>query len=36
MEIPSKYTPGDIEDKWYEYWMQNGYFHSEVDPARKP
>lgn len=36
MEIPSKYSPKDIEDKWYGYWMENGYFHSEVDPARTP
>ena len=36
MEIPSKYNPKDIEDKWYDYWMENGYFHSEVDPARTP
>ena len=36
MEIPSKYNPKDIEDKWYGYWMENGYFHSEVDPARTP
>ena len=36
MDIPSKYDPKDLEDKWYDYWMQGGYFHSEVDPSRKP
>ena len=36
MEIPSKYSPQEIEDKWYAYWMQNGYFHSEPDSRRKP
>ena len=36
MDIPSKYNPKDLEDKWYDYWMQGGYFHSEVDPSRKP
>ncbi len=31
MEIPNKYNPANIEDKWYEYWMENEYFHSEPD-----
>ncbi len=30
-EIPAKYIPSQIEDKWYEYWMKNDYFHSEPD-----
>ena len=25
----------NIEDKWYDYWMKNNYFHSEVD-KREP
>ena len=28
MEIPSKYNPAEVEDKWYKYWMDNKYFHS--------
>lgn len=31
MNIPSKYDASSVEDKWYDYWMQNNYFHSEVD-----
>lgn len=31
MEIPSKYNSKEVEGKWYEYWMQHNYFHSEVD-----
>ncbi len=31
MEIPSKYNPNKVENHWYDYWMQNGYFHSEPD-----
>jgi valyl-tRNA synthetase len=31
MTIPTKYNPSQIEDKWYEYWMKNNYFHSEPD-----
>lgn len=30
-EIPSKYDPQKTEDKWYQYWMNKGYFHSEPD-----
>jgi len=25
----------NVEDKWYDYWMKNNYFHSEVD-EREP
>ncbi len=35
MDIPSKYNPQDTESKWYDYWMQHGYFHSEPD-EREP
>ena len=31
MEISSKYNPQQIEDKWYQYWLKKGYFHSEPD-----
>ncbi|MBE9488206.1 MAG: valine--tRNA ligase [Bacteroidetes bacterium] len=31
MEIPSKYNPANSEDKWYSYWLKNGFFHSEPD-----
>ncbi|MFW6277326.1 MAG: class I tRNA ligase family protein, partial [Prolixibacteraceae bacterium] len=31
MEIPSKYNPADVENKWYKFWMDNNYFHSEPD-----
>lgn len=29
MEIPTQYNPSKVEDKWYDYWMKNNYFHSE-------
>ncbi|PTX63463.1 valyl-tRNA synthetase [Kordia periserrulae] len=31
MSIQKKYDPSKIEDKWYQYWMENNYFHSEPD-----
>ena len=30
------YSPNDIEMKWYDFWEQNGYFHQDADPSRKP
>lgn len=35
MNIPSKYNPQESEQKWYDYWMKNNYFHSTPD-ARTP
>jgi valyl-tRNA synthetase len=31
MEIPARYNPTEVEDKWYSYWMKNGFFHSTPD-----
>ncbi len=28
MNIPSKYDASQVENKWYDYWMKNNYFHS--------
>ena len=25
-----KYTPGEIESKWYTHWLNNKYFHAKV------
>ena len=35
MELPNKYDPSLTEDKWYSYWLENGFFHSEPD-EREP
>ncbi|MBQ3689372.1 MAG: valine--tRNA ligase, partial [Bacteroidales bacterium] len=31
MEIPAKYEAATSEEKWYQYWNDNGFFHSEPD-----
>jgi len=31
MTIPAQFDAKTIENKWYEYWMKNNYFHSEPD-----
>ena len=35
MEIAKKYSPKEIEGKWYEYWMKNDFFSSKPD-EREP
>ena len=35
MELASKYNPADVEQKWYQYWMENGFFSSKPD-GREP
>ncbi|WP_332033830.1 valine--tRNA ligase, partial [Kaistella sp.] len=34
MQISEKYNPQETENKWYSYWLENNYFHSE--PNDKP
>ena len=31
MNIPTKYNASIVEDKWYQYWMDNNYFYSTPD-----
>lgn len=31
MDIPSRYEPAKTEDRWYRYWMDNGFFRSTPD-----
>ena len=28
MSISSQYDPTSVEDKWYQYWLDNNYFHA--------
>jgi valyl-tRNA synthetase len=28
MSLATTYNPQDVENKWYNYWMKNNYFHS--------
>ena len=30
-ELAPRYNAQEVEEKWYEYWESNGYFHSEPD-----
>ena len=35
MELSSKYDPSKVEDKWYAWWLEQKFFHSEPD-EREP
>ena len=28
-DLPAKYDASQVEDKWYAYWLENKFFHSE-------
>ncbi|MFM9988992.1 valine--tRNA ligase [Flavobacterium sp.] len=31
MTIPAQFNAKETEQKWYDYWMKNNYFHSKPD-----
>lgn len=31
MELSAKYNPSEIENKWYQFWLDNKYFSSKPD-----
>ncbi len=35
-ELAKTYNPAGLEDRLYQKWEQNGYFHAQVDRSRKP
>ena len=35
MSIPTKFIPSEVEEKWYNYWLENNFFKSTPD-SRKP
>lgn len=30
-ELAKRFNPSEIEDKWYQHWLEAGYFHAEPD-----
>ena len=34
-DIPKKFEPGSVEERWYAYWESNGFFRSTPD-GREP
>ncbi|HEY82538.1 MAG TPA: valine--tRNA ligase [Dehalococcoidia bacterium] len=35
-EMPKAYEPGKVEQKWYQFWLEKGYFKPKIDPKKKP
>ena len=35
-ELEKIYNPKRVEDKTYRMWMENKYFHTEIDKTKKP
>ncbi len=35
-EMPKAYEPQKVEQKWYDFWMEKGYFTPEIDKKKKP
>jgi valyl-tRNA synthetase len=34
-EIPKAYEPGNIEKKWYDFWLKQSYFSPKIDSKKK-
>jgi valyl-tRNA synthetase len=34
-ELPKQYDHTAAQERWYKFWEEKGYFHSEPDPERK-
>jgi valyl-tRNA synthetase len=35
-KLTTQYNPKEIEDKWYRFWEEKEFFHSEPDNSKKP
>ena len=35
-ELEKVYNPSAVEDRTYDFWLKNKYFHAEVDQKKKP
>ena len=35
-DIPAQYNPKEVEQKWYKFWEEKGFFGASADPDKKP
>ncbi|MCL5268192.1 MAG: valine--tRNA ligase [Bacteroidetes bacterium] len=35
-EIPKAYSPSEVEEKWYKFWLDNKLFESKPNKEKKP
>ncbi len=36
MQLSSHYNPQAVEQKWYTYWLEHGFFHATPNPDQEP
>jgi len=34
--LSTKYNPAEVEGKWYQYWMEKGFFHAKPNTEKEP
>ncbi|HEY3379415.1 MAG TPA: valine--tRNA ligase [Armatimonadota bacterium] len=34
--LPTTYEPRDVEEKWMNFWLEQGYFRARVNPDKEP
>ncbi|MCL6635194.1 MAG: valine--tRNA ligase [Peptococcaceae bacterium] len=35
-DMPTAYNPRAVEEKWYRYWEENGFFHTVANAGQEP
>jgi valyl-tRNA synthetase len=35
-ELPKAYDPKSVEEKWYDFWQENDYFHADENAEGAP
>ncbi len=35
MSLSTKYDPSSVEDKWYQFWLDKGFFYSHPNPNKE-
>jgi valyl-tRNA synthetase len=36
MTLSTKYNPSEVESKWYQHWLEKGFFKAIPNPDKKP
>jgi valyl-tRNA synthetase len=34
--LATKYNPAEVESKWYQYWLEKGFFSAKPNPEKEP
>src|SRR5580704_6220636 len=35
-ELPKQYDPQDAQRRWYNFWLEKGYFHADPSSEKPP